>query len=109
MLNILLRNLLNNAIKFTRPGGEIVIKAVRQGNEAVISVQDNGIGIPEEQQQEIFSSNARSTFGTNNEKGIGLGLRMCKEFIDYQHGRIWFESTYGKGSIFYIALPIARH
>ncbi len=108
MLSIVLRNLLNNAIKFTKPGGEIVIRAIKNVGEAVISVSDTGIGIPLEKQHDIFSLHTQSTYGTNNEKGIGLGLRMCKEFMDYQHGRIWFESVPGKGSVFYISLPLTR-
>jgi signal transduction histidine kinase len=108
MLNIVLRNLLNNAIKFTRPGGEITIRASIKDGTAVVSVEDTGIGIPTDRQEDIFTAHTRSTFGTNNEKGIGLGLHMCKEFMEYQHGRIWFESTLGKGSVFFIALPRTR-
>lgn len=108
MLNIVLRNLLNNAIKFTQPGGEITIRASIQGQEAIVSVEDTGIGIPTDRQEDIFTAHTRSTFGTNNEKGIGLGLHMCREFMQYQHGRIWFESTLGKGSVFHIALPRTR-
>lgn len=105
MLRIVMRNLLNNAIKFTNPGGEITIRATTSGEEAIVSVADTGIGIPKERQDDIFTAHTRSTFGTMNEKGIGLGLHMCKEFMAYQHGRIWFESTPGEGSVFYIALP----
>ncbi len=106
MLHIVMRNLVNNAIKFTNAGGEVFIKvAVKDGN-AIISVQDTGIGIPPEKQQEIFTLKTRSTFGTNKEKGIGLGLMMCKEFVTYQHGEIWFESEKGKGSTFYFSLPL---
>ena len=108
MLRIVIRNLVNNAIKFTNSGGEIFIKAYKKGIRAEVLVQDNGIGIPMEKQGDIFTLKARSTFGTNSEKGIGLGLRMCKEFIDYQHGDIWFESIAGQGTGFYISLPIAR-
>lgn len=108
MLKIVLRNLINNAIKFTRPGGEITIRAERSGNDIRISVTDTGIGIPADKQGEIFSSNVHSTYGTNNEKGIGLGLMMCKEFMNYQNGKIAFTSTEGVGSTFYITLPATR-
>jgi two-component system, sensor histidine kinase and response regulator len=108
MLTIVIRNLVNNAIKFTKPGGEVYIKAIRAGGNVELSVQDNGIGIPVEKQDEIFTLKTQSTYGTNNEKGIGLGLRMCKEFMEYQHGRIFFESKEGVGSVFYISLPVAK-
>jgi two-component system sensor histidine kinase/response regulator len=108
MLRIILRNLVNNAIKFTRPGGEIIIRAVIKEGNGEISVQDTGIGIPRERQDEIFQVRSGSTYGTENEKGIGLGLMLCKEFMEYQHGRIWFETTEGKGSTFYISLPAAK-
>ncbi len=107
MLHIVLRNLVNNAIKFTNPGGEIIIRAIRNGKEVLISVQDNGIGIPKEKQGGIFSLKTESTFGTNNEKGIGLGLMLCKEFITYQRGNIWFESKQDSGTTFFITLPVA--
>lgn len=105
MLKIVVRNLLNNAIKFTKPGGEITIKADRKDNEVTISVADTGIGIPPDKQDEIFSSRIHSTYGTDNEKGVGLGLVMCKEFINYQKGRIRFESTQNVGTEFFITLP----
>lgn len=105
MLMIIIRNLVNNAIKFTRPGGEIIIKAVKKDKDVVIAVKDNGIGIAPDKQAEIFSLKTQSTYGTNNEKGIGLGLKMCKEFIDYQNGKIWFESEVGTGTTFLISLP----
>lgn len=108
MLKIVLRNLINNAIKFTPPGGEITIKAEKKGNEIQLSVTDTGIGIPVGKQGEIFSSNVHSTYGTNNEKGIGIGLMMCKEFMHYQNGDISFSSTEGVGSTFYITLPATR-
>ena len=106
MLVIVLRNLINNAIKFTPSGGEIfILIAKNTQNEIQIAVQDTGIGIPSDKQEQIFTFKTESTFGTNNEKGIGMGLTLCKEFMDYQHGTIGFESTEGKGSIFYVTLP----
>ncbi|MCD6011442.1 MAG: rcsC 1 [Flavipsychrobacter sp.] len=105
MLKIVLRNLVNNAIKFTKPGGEITIKAERKGSEVTISVTDTGIGIPADKQEEIFSTKIHSTYGTDNEKGIGLGLVMCREFMHYQNGKIGFESTENVGTRFYIVLP----
>jgi two-component system sensor histidine kinase/response regulator len=105
MLQLIVRNLLNNAIKFSNPGGEIIISSeVIDATECRIVVQDNGIGIPHDQQAEIFSLKASSTFGTKNEKGVGLGLLLCKEFTEMQKGRIWFESTPGTGTSFYLSL-----
>ncbi len=107
MTRIILRNLVNNAIKFTRENGEITISAECKGEEVVLSVKDTGVGIPLEKQSGIFSLKTKSSYGTNNEKGIGLGLLLCKDFTDYQHGRIWFESEPGVGSTFFVAFPAA--
>ncbi|PQJ12832.1 two-component sensor histidine kinase [Flavipsychrobacter stenotrophus] len=108
MLKIVLRNLVMNAIKFTPVGGEIAIRVVKEDEMAIISVKDTGIGIPKEKQQEIFTLRSGSTFGTNDEKGIGLGLVLCKEFIEYQKGKIWFDSIPGSGTTFYISLPLSK-
>ena len=109
MLHIVLRNLVNNAIKFTNAGGEVAIRVTTTKDRAFLSVQDTGIGIPKEQQGGLFTLKTRSTYGTNKEKGIGLGLLMCKEYMDYQRGDIWFESEAGKGSTFFVSLPLTRH
>ncbi|RZK69005.1 MAG: HAMP domain-containing histidine kinase, partial [Pedobacter sp.] len=82
MLKLIVRNLLNNSIKFTRPGGEIKVKVVINTADASLQIEDNGIGISLEKQQQLFSLNTRSTYGTRNEKGIGLGLLLCKEFTE---------------------------
>jgi two-component system, sensor histidine kinase and response regulator len=108
MMHIVVRNLINNAIKFTPESGEVIITAEQKENFATLSVQDTGIGIPPEKQAEIFTLKTSSTYGTNREKGIGLGLMMCKEFMDYQQGSIWFDSIPAKGSTFYISLPLAK-
>jgi len=107
MLQLVIRNLLNNAIKFTPSFGKISISTTQQEKAVIIAVSDNGPGIPEDQQKEIFSLKIRSTFGTNNEKGIGLGLVLCKEYIELQHGSIWFDSIPGTGTTFYLSLPNA--
>jgi signal transduction histidine kinase len=108
MLMIVLRNLVVNAIKFTPVGGEIAIKVIKDKDNAVISIKDNGIGIPEEKKKELFTLKSQSTYGTNQEKGIGLGLVLCKEFTEYQNGKIWFDSVEGKGSTFYVSLPLSK-
>lgn len=107
MLQLVIRNLLNNAIKFTPSFGKISITTTQLEEKVVIAVSDTGAGIPEDQQKEIFSLNIHSTYGTNNEKGIGLGLVLCKDYITLQNGRIWFESTEGAGTAFYISLSKA--
>lgn len=105
MLEIVIRNLVNNAIKFTPKGGSIhIISSVEEGM-CRISVQDNGTGISEEMASDLFTFNLASTRGTANEKGIGLGLTLCKDFINLQNGRIEVESVIGKGSVFIVLLP----
>ncbi len=106
MMELVVRNLLGNAIKFTRRGGEICISAQRKMDECWLSVRDNGTGIPFEKRSEIFSLRAQSSYGTENEKGLGLGLLLCKEFITAQSGKIWFESTPGLGTTFFVSIPL---
>lgn len=106
MLQMVVRNLLNNAIKFTPFGGDIYVEANLVGNECQLMVKDNGTGIAVEQQNDMFSLNAKSTFGTDNEKGVGLGLLLCKEFTELQDGRIWLDSVPGNGSTFFVSLPL---
>ena len=106
MLQLVMRNLVSNAIKFTQAGGTVDVNIEMVMNECRLSVKDNGRGIAFDQQPDIFSLKARSTFGTSNEKGVGLGLLLCKEFTELQGGRIGFDSVAGKGSTFYIYMPI---
>jgi two-component system sensor histidine kinase/response regulator len=105
MLQLVVRNLVSNAIKFTSHGGLINIDAELVGRECKITVSDNGKGIDQQKQQKIFSIITDPAFGTDNEKGVGLGLLLSKEFIERQGGRISFESTFGHGSSFYIFIP----
>ena len=107
MLQLVVRNLVSNAIKFTPPGGIINIDAQLPANECKIIVNDNGNGIEASQQENIFSMKTEPAFGTANEKGVGLGLLLCKEFIERQGGSIGFESAWGIGSSFYICIPVA--
>jgi len=103
MLQLIVRNLINNAIKFTAPGGEITVSADVTGNDCRILIKDNGLGIPNKQQKDIFSLKVGSTFGTKNEKGVGLGLLLCREFTELQNGKITFESFPGVGTTFYLS------
>jgi two-component system sensor histidine kinase/response regulator len=106
MLQLVVRNLINNAIKFTAPGGEINIADDIAGDYCRIIVRDSGTGIPIDKQENIFSLKVNSTYGTKNEKGVGLGLVLCKEFTERQNGKITFESVPGKGTTFYVSFKI---
>ncbi|MDB5014598.1 MAG: His Kinase (phospho-acceptor) protein [Daejeonella sp.] len=104
MLQLVIRNLVNNAIKFTSHGGVITLSSqILEGN-CVISVTDNGVGIPYGRQKDIFSLKGESTYGTKKEKGVGLGLLLCQEFIQLQKGKIWLESEPGVRTAFYVSL-----
>jgi two-component system, sensor histidine kinase and response regulator len=106
MINTVLRNLIANAIKFTKPGGEINISAVKQHNEVIVSVSDTGVGMSQDKLGKIFQlDQSCSTLGTNKEKGTGLGLILCKEFVEKHGGKIWVESKEDIGSTFYFTLP----
>lgn len=107
MLQLVVRNLISNSIKFTDAGGDVNINIRTKENNCIIAIKDNGIGMPHELQKQIFSLNIQSTVGTMNEKGVGLGLALCKEYIELQNGTIWFESIANAGSIFYLSLPLA--
>ena len=109
MINTVLRNLINNAIKFTPTGGQIVISATTKDNFDCISVKDNGVGMPADIAKNIFRIDTKhSTPGTDKEMGTGLGLILCKEFIDKHGGEIIVESEVGKGSEFMIKLPVLK-
>ncbi|BAX80057.1 sensor histidine kinase [Labilibaculum antarcticum] len=106
MISTVLRNLISNGVKFTHPGGKIIISVVENQSELKVLVSDNGVGIPKDKVQKIFHINQNyTTLGTNKEKGTGLGLLLCKEFVEKHEGNIWVESEEGKGSIFYFTLP----
>jgi len=106
MLKTILRNLISNAVKFTFPGGIVSVYAEKGDLETLITVSDTGMGIEEELLKSIwdFTEN-RSTLGTSKEKGTGLGLLICKEFVEKMGGRIWVESIPNKGCEFVFALP----
>jgi two-component system sensor histidine kinase/response regulator len=107
MVETILRNLISNAIKFTNSGGEIIISIEQKSKELIVSVADNGVGIEKENFDNLFRIDySYSTLGTNKEKGTGLGLLICKEFIEMHGGKIWAESNELRGSIFYFSLPL---
>lgn len=105
MVNLVLRNLISNAIKFTGKQGEITVSARNNGDFVEVSVADTGVGIPEENIPFLFQEiNHVSTYGTNNEKGSGIGLVLCKEFIEMNGGSITVRSKENQGSTFIFTL-----
>ncbi|RXP57093.1 sensor histidine kinase [Lutibacter sp. HS1-25] len=109
MLNTIIRNLITNSIKFTHPLGLVKIETKILENEVLITVLDTGIGIEKLKLNNLFSIGCElSVRGTNNEKGTGLGLILCKDFVEIQGGKIWVESELGKGSSFIFTLPIVK-
>jgi signal transduction histidine kinase len=109
MLSTVLRNLVSNAIKFTPNGGEVKVEASVEDDNVKISVSDTGIGIKPETIRKLFKiETSFTTRGTENEKGTGLGLLLCKEFVEKHGGKVWVESVVGKGSCFNFTLHNAR-
>jgi signal transduction histidine kinase len=108
MVNLVFRNLILNAIKFTEVGGIVSVAAVPKGNFIEVAISDNGVGITPDVQKILFEkTTGYSTRGTANEKGTGLGLILCKEFVERNGGTIWLESEPGKGSTFFFTLKKA--
>ena len=109
LLSTILRNLVNNAVKFTPKGGRIKISSKSSEKELTLSVKDTGVGMSAELIEQLFNfSSSVSMPGTTDEKGTGLGLILCKEFLDMHGGKIWVESKPGKGSIFSFTLPLPK-
>ncbi len=110
MITTVVRNLLMNAIKFTNKGGKIAIDAIEKGEMVEIQVQDSGVGIDSSDIERIFSSrDFFTTYGTNKEKGSGLGLILCENFVIKNGGAIWLTSELKKGSTFYFTVPKYIH
>jgi PAS domain S-box-containing protein len=106
MLKIILHNLISNGIKFNNTNGKIDIYTEQKQNGIEITVSDNGVGISKDIQSMLFNVYKNTTTrGTSNEKGSGLGLLICKEFLDKHNGHIWAESELGKGSTIKFILP----
>jgi signal transduction histidine kinase len=109
MLQTVVRNLISNSIKFTKPNGGIFVKAERNDSRIIISVKDDGVGMNKTVVDTLFKiDKTTSTKGTVNEEGTGLGLFLCKEMVDRHKGTIWVESAEGEGSTFFIELPAIR-
>jgi signal transduction histidine kinase/ligand-binding sensor domain-containing protein len=107
MMKTTLRNLVSNAIKFTSAKGKVTISTEGTEKEIIVKVADTGVGISKEKQAELFRIDRNvSTKGTANEVGTGLGLILCKEFMEKHGGKIWVESEVGKGSNFIFSFPV---
>ena len=107
-VDIVLRNLISNALKFTPENGMVTLHAEEKEEYWIISIRDTGVGMDRLTLQKIFKEeNTHSTYGTANEKGTGLGLSLCKEMIRKNGGEIWVDSLLRKGSTFYFTLPKA--
>ena len=106
MVKTVIRNVLFNAIKFSHRGGEIVITARQEGRTVTVAIQDNGIGMKEQVLATLFTlDKEKRQLGTEGEKGTGLGMVLCKQFIEQHGGEIWAESELGKGTTVFFTLP----
>ena len=105
-IDTVIRNILNNAVKFTKKNGEIKIYNYQQDKNNIVVVEDNGIGMPKDKADNLFKGTTnKSTYGTDGEKGTGLGLSICREFIAMHNGNIWAESKEGKGTKVCFSIP----
>lgn len=106
-IELVLRNLIANAVKFTPFGGNISISATATDGQYSVFIKDTGAGLSAEAQEKLFGDAIKTTLGTAGERGTGLGLKLCKEFIERIGGKIWVKSAVGKGSIFGFTIPAA--
>jgi len=106
-IKLVITNLIDNAIRYTSEKGKVIVSLEKKKNNLEFSVEDSGIGIPEDQQERLFSKFFRASNAVRTEtEGSGLGLFICRNIIDAHNGEVWFESEQGKGSKFYFSLPI---
>jgi signal transduction histidine kinase len=106
MIKTVLRNLISNALNFTANNGKIELSAVLENDKYIVKVSDNGIGIDEENQNKLFRIDKKFIgLTTEGTKGTGLGLILCKEFVEKNNGEVWVESEPGKGSTFFFSVP----
>jgi signal transduction histidine kinase len=109
MTETILRNLISNAIKFTKDFGLILVSIEKLDDDVLIKIKDTGVGMDEKQISKLFKlDETHSTVGTSGERGTGLGLLLCKELIEKQGGKMWIESLVNSGTTFYFTLPKAK-
>lgn len=109
LMKLVLRNLIANAIKFSNSGSAIYMRSEKSDNGMYkVAVEDHGIGIPEKDRPKIFSDEHFTSTGTNKEKGSGLGLNLCKEYVEKHGGSIWFNTEVDKGTTFYFTIDAAE-
>lgn len=107
-ISTVIRNLVSNAVKFTPQGGQIEVSCTEWQDSVEISIKDNGVGMPADVVEKLFKIGQKhSTKGTANEKGTGLGLILCKEFVEKNGGKIWVKSELNQGSEFIFTLPLS--
>jgi two-component system, sensor histidine kinase and response regulator len=107
MIQTIVRNIMSNAVKFSFENGTISVSTKTEGDNVIVSIKDAGKGIKQEDQDKILNSKVQfTTYGTNNEKGSGLGLMLCQDFVEMHNGKLWFESEEGKGTTFYFSLNV---
>jgi signal transduction histidine kinase len=107
MIKTVLRNLVSNAVNFTENGGQVILKSEIEGNEMIINIRDNGVGINQENIHKLFRIDEKViSRNTEGGKGTGLGLILCREFIEKNGGNMWVESEVSKGSVFSFSLPM---
>ena len=108
-IDVVVRNLLSNALKFTPKNGSVIITAIENKQYWEVSIKDTGVGMDKQAQNKIFEYNSNiTTYGTNNEKGTGLGLILCKELIEKNKGKIWVNSTLNEGTCFTFMVPKSK-
>jgi len=106
MFHVILRNLTTNALKFTSSGGEVTLTSELKDNMLIIAVKDTGTGMSAQVREKLFKlSESNSSYGTNGEKGTGLGLILCADFVKTIGGKIWLTSEERKGTTFYFSIP----
>jgi signal transduction histidine kinase/tetratricopeptide (TPR) repeat protein len=108
MVEIVIQNLLANAIKFSKVGDVITVSNRERNGNVLICIEDTGVGISKENQEKLFKNGGFTTRGTNAEKGTGLGLSICKQLVELNYGQIWVESEPNLGSKFFVELPKAK-
>lgn len=110
MINSVIRNLINNAVKFTHRNGKVEVLAARKGEFLEVMVSDEGIGISQENAEKLFRIDTKyKSSGTSGEQGTGLGLILCKDFVEKNKGRIWCESQEDSGTQFYFTIPASKY